>query len=105
MEIIIFSLVLFALGCMCLIYALHTIYTPSSKSLSLEDAQNLFLVQYGYLWCDGGIVSLGCRTAMDDSPDCLVVGIESSADAWNAIPDVFHGYPVVKQWEKVSEPL
>lgn len=100
------GIVVACLGLLAFTYALHVAVTQPKKTL--EEAQELFLKQYGHLWypgTPGGITTVGCLTACNGNPTCLSVGIADSEEVWNQIPDHFAGYMVCKHWAEPAEPF
>lgn len=93
-----------AFGLGALAFGLYDRFKPQ---VSLVQAQELFLLQYGYLWYPnylGGITTVGMKPADDYDPvDYLTVGIASSQAVWDVIPNTFEGYKVVKSWVLPAE--
>lgn len=99
------GIIIACLGVFAFAYAFHVAVTEPNKTL--EEAQELFLNQYGYLWypgTPGGITCVGLRTACNGNPACLSVGIADSEEVWKQIPEYFAGYMVCKQWEEPADP-
>jgi len=96
MAIYIFDFFVVIFGLLALMYGWHVATADPEKTL--QEAQELFLDEYGYLWYPGGIVFVRIYPASQGNPACLSVGIADSEEVWHQVPEHFAGYPVCKEW-------